>query len=135
MLCPLLPADNDPQATWLLCGDILRAVAVTAKEIANLSFNFAKCNVLAPASLPDDTQELLPQGVSVVRAGLRLAGAPIGTDEFCATFFQAQVNSVKRKLAALADLSPQVGFALLRAGINPSLNFFAQVTPPHLDMQ
>ena len=78
---------------------------------------------------------MLPKGTNLERNGIRLAGAPIGTDEFCKNYMKKKVNEIKLKMNALDGINPQIGLALLRTGIVPDLILVSQVTPPELTLE
>ena len=128
------PPENREEmpARWKMCADLLEFIATESKKVAGLELNFSKCHVLAPKNFPDPPPGILPAGVNLERDGLRLAGTPIGTDEFCKQFMDKQVASVAKKMRKLEGMDPQTGYALLRSGIVPTLMFSSQVTPPEL---
>jgi hypothetical protein len=136
-------AGDDPQELWVKCGEILQLIADESKAKAGLALNFSKCNALANSKIPDPlpvindgvTRTALPAGTTLKREGIRLAGAPIGTDDFCRKYIAAQVRDVKKKMDALRGIDPQTGYALLRVGVVPALMYFSQVTPPHITLR
>jgi hypothetical protein len=67
-------------------------------------------------------------GMKVSARGTKVAGAPIGDDDFCAKFVQLKVQEA----TALEGIHPQVGMLLLRLCCMPLLNYLAQVVPPSL---
>ena len=127
-------SDEDHQNLWDECGSILNYIAAESKARANLELNFTKCHVLAPPGINDPQINSLPKGTSIERDGLRLAGAPIGKDNFCSNYIAEQVREIKKKIDALEGIDPQTGFTLLRRCIVPTLTYFAQVTPPQITM-
>ena len=84
MNCAVPPPASADEAdtTWKLCGSALRFIAKEAMTMAGLRLNFSKCYALAPPGIPDPPPGALPDGTSLVRDGIKLAGAPIGTDQF-----------------------------------------------------
>jgi hypothetical protein len=72
-------------------------------------------------------------GIEVKREGARLAGGPIGTDDYCEAFMCDLVDDIGDRLEAvkrLSDSCPQVGFKILCNSLNHALTFALQVTPP-----
>jgi hypothetical protein len=118
--------------TYKQVKSIFLEVAKKSKEIAGLELNFSKCHLLVPEGLDPPMKADMPKGTSIELDGLRLAGAPLGTDQFCKDYMLARVNEVTKKLDALERIDPQVAFSMLRLGVVPALGFFFQVTPPHL---
>ena len=72
------------------------------------------------------------EGIRVCADGMKVAGAPIGTDEYCAEFVGLKVDSTVAKIRALQGIHPQVGMLLLRQCCMPMLNYLAQVVPTSL---
>ncbi len=70
--------------------------------------------------------------MKVSTRGTKVAGAPIGDDDFCAKFMQLKVQEAMTKIRALQGIHPQVGMLLLRLCCMPLLNYLAQVVPPSL---
>jgi hypothetical protein len=64
--------------------------------------------------------------------GTKVAGAPIGDDDFCGQFVQLKVQGAMAKIRALQGIHPQVGMLLLPLCCMPLLNYLAQVVPPSL---
>ena len=110
---------EETQNTWELCGEVFRFIADESMKVAGLSLNFSKCHALAPAAIGDpnlkNAEDLLtlPKGTSLEREGIRLAGAPIGTDNFCRKYIIVQVRDATSKMKALEGIDPQTGFNLL----------------------
>jgi hypothetical protein len=132
-----IPPPTSPDTTqkvWEECADILETIAEESKAKAGLELNFSKCHALAPSNIVDPVPNTLPEGTTLERKGVRLAGAPIGTDEFCVKYMDAQVRDIIRKMDALDGIDPQTGFALLQRGIVPTLVYFSQVTPPQISL-
>jgi hypothetical protein len=105
-----------------------------------LELNFSKCNVLVPEDQPMCPPHLLPKGVSVTREGIRLAGAPLGTDAFCRSFVMDKINEIGVKVKEVRKLvshryGPQVGYALMQKCVSRAAAFLLQVTPPALTIE
>jgi hypothetical protein len=104
-----------------------------AKQNLNLELNRGKCALLLPPGhplLPGDLE--IFQDVKLPANGMRVAGAPIGDDNYCADFVKQKVTAAVAKCCALKGLDPQVAMLLLRRCCAPLLNFLAQVVPPSL---
>ena len=71
-------------------------------------------------------------GMEVSARGMKVAGAPLGDDDFCADFVGSKVDVALAKTRALRGIHPQVGMLLLRMCCLPQLNYLAQVVPPSL---
>ena len=110
-----------------------------AQKYLNLELNLGKCALLLPQDhvlLPEDAKCF--EDTKVEARGMRVAGAPIGNDEFCAEFVGAKVDAAKAKIGALRGIHPQVGLLLLMLHAGP--NYLAQIVPPsltvkHFDME
>jgi hypothetical protein len=63
---------------------------------------------------------------------MKVAGAPIGDDDYCADLVGRMVDSTVAKIRALRGIHPQVGMLLLRQCCMPALNYLAQVVPTSL---
>jgi hypothetical protein len=74
-------------------------------------------------------------GTKVSTRGFKVAGAPIGDDDFCADFIGRRVTEALAKIHVLKGIDPQVGMLLPRLCFMPLLNYLAQVTPPSLTAQ
>ncbi len=133
------PENGDFKKAFGEIAELARFIADKSMEIAGLKLNFGKCHLLLPKQWPDPPTEgegALPKGITVDREGVRMAGAPIGTDKYVVKFICSQVDAIKTRIEALSDIDPQVGFNLLRlcTGV-PAFNYFLQVTPPNLIAQ
>ncbi len=65
-------------------------------------------------------------GMKVSTRGTKVAGAPIGDDDFCAKFVQLKVQEEMAKIRALQGIHQQVGMLLLGLCCM-SLNYLALV--------
>ena len=98
------------------CTTSFLAVAAEGAKVG-LELNFGKCKILLPPDAPEPPRTgkfALPKGIKVVRDGLRLGGAPIGTDEFVLRYCKEEVRLVHNKLLALKRIKPQFAVRLLR---------------------
>ena len=97
-----------------------------------IRFNKAKSFLLLPPSAPDPAPGVLPDWVQVVRDGLVIAGAAIGTDDFVIQHFTQAVEDYGLSLAKLDDLShvkPVCGMVLLGRCFTKVLSYLVRVTP------
>ena len=128
---PSDPAEAD--ATLRRLHGALSKLAAHAKAALALDLNMAKCALLLPpghAAAPDCFA-----GMEVSTRGTKVAGAPIGEDDFCAEFVGQKVDAALAKMRALRGIHPQAGMLLLRTCCLPQLNYLAQVVPPSLTVQ
>ena len=137
LTCGIPPprSKEDAKNCWKMAAELLEFISTESEKVAGLPLNFSKCHALAPKSIPNPPPKTLPNGTNIEREGLRLAGCPIGTDEFCKNYMQKIVREVQLKMDALQGIDPQIGIALLRIGIIPGLMLSSQVTPPKLTME
>ncbi len=110
----------------------LEELAADAKDALDLDLNLGKCALLLPpghVAAPDDFA-----GMEVSARGMKVVGAPIGNDDFCAEFVGQRVDAALAKIRALTvrGLHPQVGMLLMRMCCLPQLNYLTQVVPPSL---
>jgi hypothetical protein len=127
-LAVLLPSDREEARAVFL---ELRATLAEAdaKTNLNLDLNLGKCALLLPpdhALLPED----LVRFDGIKARGMRVAGAPLGDDVYCAEFVGQKVDAALAKCRALRGIHPQVGVLLLRKCCVQALNFLSQVVPP-----
>ena len=127
-----------------------------------LELNLGKCALLLPQGITRDSSEEAeqPSGsgsqtedeqedqagcanvsiadlfseVKITEEGLRMGGAPIGTDDFCTNFVSSKVEKVKDRIGRLRGIDAQVAVSLLRKCIVPALVFLSQVTPPTITL-
>ena len=98
-------------------------------------FNRSKSYLLLPPTDPDPSPGALPDWVQVVRDGLVISGAGIGTDEFVAQHFAGAVEDYRLSLHKLDPLSrarPTCGMILLGKCFIKKLSYLARVTPTAL---
>ena len=128
---PSDPAEVD--ATLVSLHGALEELAADAKDALDLELNLGKCALLLSpghVAAPDGFA-----GMEVSTRGMKVAGAPIGNDDFCEEFVGQRVDAALAKIRALRGLHPQVGMLLLRMCCLPQLNYLAQVVPPSLTAQ
>ena len=96
----------------------------------------SKCALLLPphhSLLPEDLECF--RGIKLPTRGMRVGGAPLGDDDYCAEFVGEKVDAALAKCRALRGIHPQVGMLLLRKCCVQALNFLSQVVPPSLTAQ
>ena len=129
-----LPSDPvEADAILQQLHSALGRLAAHAKEALDLDLNMAKCALLLPPGHVDAPACFTDMEVS--SRGMKVAGAPIGDDDFCADFVGQKVDMTLAKMGALRGIHPQVGMLLLRTCCLPQLNYLAQVVPPSLTAQ
>jgi hypothetical protein len=88
------PADETEeewQRLYQRYGSFLRDLKELSKEYAGLSLNTDKCGLLLPTGAPPpsaETRSLFPASFDFQDQGFRIAGSPIGTDEFVCAFVE-----------------------------------------------
>ena len=90
-----------------------------SKRAAGLQLNMGKCGILLPPNSPRPPNGSLPPGVKINTDGIRLAGAPIGTDDFCKQFVRNQVTDATSRLDKLAVFNPQAVIDMIQLCIIP----------------
>jgi hypothetical protein len=122
-----------------LGGQAFEFIRTKSKSIAGMKLNAGKSYLLLP--LQDGQQVDLtqldpppdfPADLKLEARGLKLGGAPIGTDEYCSEFVAKRLSELEERLTALPGINPQVGMALLRVCVASGPVYLAQVTPPLL---
>ena len=133
----MLPSDREEaKAVVLELRATLAELEADAKTNLNLDLNLGKCALLLPpdhALLPEDL--VCFDGIKLPARGMRVAGAPLGDDVYCADFVGQKVDAALAKCRALRGIHPQVGMLLLRKCCVQALNFLSQVVPPSLTAQ
>ena len=129
-LCDDLKVVSDPTLALVISEVVQRKVAESGR-----SLNIPKCRILVhPDSAhlvvwPTDWCPGLCATLPVVSSGMKLLGAPIGTDEvFRADFVEQRVAKATASVPALAHLAPWATWNLLRYCVNERTNYLAQVT-------
>ena len=82
--------------------------------------------------LTDEQRDDFPTELVVATRGMKVGGAPLGTDEYVVEFVRDTLECMEERITAVRDLHPQVGFGLLRMCVASAPIFLAQVTPPLL---
>ena len=135
-----VPPQSTIQEQLGLCGQLYTTLRDEAKRVAGLEVNTGKTKLLLPPQsngspidlgtlqLPED----FPHDLQLVTDGLKVAGAPVGSDHFVETFTSEALLDVERRALAVQHVDPQVGLGLLRLCVSTAPTFLAQVTPPML---
>ena len=83
-----------------------------------LKMNLAKCSLYWPSYMNKKDKynnDIFDSSIIREEAGFRLLGIPIGSDEFCKSYFLKQIDNVTQMLSKLTLLEdPQVALAILR---------------------
>src|SRR5690606_35637062 len=101
-----------------------------------LKLNEDKGGLLLPPGAPDpspETRACFPPGFVFRRDGFRIAGAPIGTNNFMSEFVANRVTEAIDKVKAIQAVSKQSARAahrLLTTCASKLLNFIATTVPP-----
>ena len=135
-----VPPQKDLKTQLQLAGQLFETTKREAKRIAGLKLNLSKSGLLLPLQpdgspydvgaleLPDD----FPDDLRIVTTGLKIGGAPVGTDAFIRDFTEEVLDHFEERATALPGINPQVGFGLLRLCVASAPVYLAQVTPPQL---
>ena len=105
-LAVLLPSGREEAKTVLLgLRATLDGLAADAKDNLNLELSMPKCALLLPRGHPLLLEDLAcfegVKGSSEFLRGMRIAGAPIGHDDFCDAFVGQKVDAALAKCRAL----------------------------------
>jgi hypothetical protein len=102
----------------------------------NIFRNASKDKLLLPDGAPEPPNPSHTYGIDLSKIitfdGIRVAGAPIGTDDFMASFVDKKVDAATAKTQAIASLcpdEPQVALALIVNGANKGLDYLVRNTP------
>ena len=128
-VCDDLKVTCDPQLAHPVAEVVQRKMAEAGRGL-----NLSKCRILVhpaaadlvvwPSSLAPPTYPLLP----VVTTGMKLLGAPIGTETFRQDFVATRVRKATVSVPSLEKLAPWATWSLLRYCVNERINYMAQVT-------
>ena len=97
--------------------------------------NRDKAFLLLPPTAPAPGPGVLPAWVKVVRDGVVVAGAAIGTDDFVRQHFAQALDDYREGLSQLEPLAhaqPTCGMVLLGRCFTKMLSYLVRVTPTHL---
>ena len=135
-----IPPQQTLQEQLILCGELYETTRTQAKAIAGLDVNVSKTKLLLPCTDNGGTHDLdtlqrpedFPTDLQLVVDGIKVAGAPVGTDDFVRQFVTDALLDIERRTHAIRGMDPQVGLGLLRICVSTAPTFLAQVTPPLL---
>ncbi len=135
-----LPAEPGDAAVALgQLKDALDSLSGQARSSLNLELNASKCALLLPRGheegVADGGVAACFQSLRVHTKGMKVAGAPVGDDDYCVDFVADKVDAMETKLRALRGINPKVGILLLRKCAMPALLYLAQVLPSSLSSE
>ena len=128
-ICDDLKVTSDPQLALLVSEIVQRKVVESGR-----SLNISKCRILVhPDSAhlvvwPKNWRPGLCATLPVVSTGMKLLGAPIGTEVFRRDFVEQRISKATASVPALAHLAPWATWNVLRYCVNERINYLAQVT-------
>jgi hypothetical protein len=67
---------------------LLRDAGEGGVEPIRLSINMDKLELLIPSEAPPPAEGVFPKEVQITRVGIKVAGAPVGTEEYVEGFLQ-----------------------------------------------
>jgi hypothetical protein len=126
----------DWQQLYARYAAFLEDLRVLSIENAGLLLNSQKCGLLLPPGAPPPTGEMrarFPAGFDFQTDGFRVAGSPVGTDAFMATFVEKKLTEAVGKLEAIKSLgskNARVTHRLLSTSGTKLLSFLASTVPP-----
>ncbi len=107
--------------------DALDSLSGQARSSLNLELNNAsKCALLLPRG-HDEGVAACFQSLRVHTKGMKVAGAPVGDDDYCVDFVADKVDTIETKLRALRGINSQVGMLLLRKCAMPALLYWRKL--------
>lgn len=140
----LPPPDTDTPDNWqklyVRYAAFLADLARLSKELAGLNLNVDKCGILLPPGAPPPTEEtraVFPTGFDFRVDGFRIAGSPIGTQDFMENFVQKKLAEAVSKLQAIKSLGSKCARATHRLLVTCGtklLSFLASTVPPSVMM-
>ena len=128
-ICDDLTVASDPQLALLVSEVVQRKFAESGRRL-----NIPKCRILVhPDSAhlvvwPKAWRPGLCATLPVVTTGMKLLGAPIGTEVFRRDFVEQKVLKAAASVPALEHLAPSATWSMLRYCVNERINYLAQVT-------
>jgi hypothetical protein len=138
---PLLPPPSEDSLTawqnlYIEYACLLADLKRLSKEDLGLTLNLDKCGLLLPINAPEPAPEvkaLFAPGFKFHRDGLRIGGAPVGTETYTDAFVATKVQEATDKLKILVPLSTKMAHAgqrLLSSCATSLLNHIASTVPP-----
>ena len=117
---PTHETEEEWQRLYQRYGSFLRDLREFSKELAGLSLNTEKCGMLLPPGAPSpsaETRAEFPPGFDFQDKGFRIAGSPIGTDEFVCEFVEKKLAEAVDKLQAIKSLGSKCARATHRNNV------------------
>jgi hypothetical protein len=97
-----------------------------------LELSVDKCQMFSYRDLTEEEDALIPLGIIRKRDGIVMLGAPVGTDEFCYSFWHEYLVSVTRQTDILCAWSnTQAALTLFRMCVASRLTFVFRNLPPY----
>ncbi len=118
-ICDELQVVSDPQLALPVAEVVQRKILESGR-----SLNIAKCRIL----VHPDSAYLVEWRCSIETDGVKLLGAPIGTEPFRTDFVELRASKACAPVPALEHLPPSATWTILRYCVNERLNYQAQVT-------
>ena len=144
-LVPLAPPPasdsfDDWQELYIRYSCCLIDVKRLSLEYAGLTLNAEKGALLIPRGAPMPTPEVrarFPAGFEFRQDGFRIAGSPVGSDDFMRKFVDDRVAEACSKLSAvklLGKKSPRGGHRLITSCMSKLMCYIATTVPPHISI-
>jgi len=132
---PQTNADDEWQRLYRRYGELLIDLETLSLE-CGLVLNARKCGLLLPQGAPlpaDEVRGVFPAGFSFQTDGFRVAGSPIGTEDFMRRFAERKLAEAVVKLQAIKSLGSKNARATHRLLVTSGtklMNFLAATVPP-----
>jgi hypothetical protein len=137
---PVSDSFEDWQALYTRYAQCLNDIKDLSFLFAGLTLNAEKGALLLPAGAPLPTlivRHMFPAQFEFRQDGMRVAGAPIGTDAFMCDFVNAKVVEACDKLSAIklvGKKSPRAAHRLLTSCASKLLSFLSSTVPPEISL-
>ena len=137
---PVSDSFEDWQALYVRYAKCLDDIKELSSMLAGLTLNAEKGALLLPADAPLPTPEvraLFPEQFQFRQDGMRVAGAPIGTDVFMKEFINAKVVEASDKLSVIKIVgkrSPRAAHRLITSCATKLMSFISATVPPHISV-
>jgi hypothetical protein len=96
-----------------------------------LELSVEKCQVYCPGGLSEEADAFIPADIIRKQDGIVMLGAPVGTDEYCYSFWNQFLVSVARQTEILCAWSnTQAALTLFRMCVASRLTFIFRNLPP-----
>ena len=137
---PVSDSFEDWQVLYTRYAKCLSDIKDLSLLLAGLTLNAEKGALLLPAGAPLPTahvRKLFPPQFEFRQDGMRVAGAPIGTDAFMCEFLNAKVVEACDKLAAIKVVgkkSPRAAHRLITSCATKLMSFISATVPPEISL-